>query len=146
MMVSIKGVDIDSNSVLPVTVANYRKHVDTTAFNVDNVNDVCESILFFFESTVGFDMDKYSAYADNDIVSIFNNLHNDLTTYAIIDQPEFDNTVNITSVGDFIVLSLMRRYLGKFFPVYVSGVTLSEQFMRNDSGAVTNEMYITDVN
>lgn len=137
---------VKKDEVLPVTAVNYNENVDTRLFNSESAIDVCESILFNFAQTEDFKIDDYASFSNVLDLDIYHSLDNDVKSYQIVDVPELNmSSVNLTTVSEFRVMSLIKRYMGKFYPIMVNGVILSENFFNVSSGVKTNEMYITNV-
>jgi len=71
----------------------------------------------------------------------------------VVDRPAFaidpflyeDDNINCPIMKELVVLILTNNYFGKFFPAIFTSVTCSEDFIRQDSGKQTSELYTTNV-
>jgi len=132
---------LDKAEILPVTIANYNLD-QSYGIDIDNEELVIESILFMFADSLSFKADDMFAYVSADDLHIFRALHADSRSYAIIDEQDlYKSNINVCSVSDFQVISLFKRYMGKFMPIVINCVTIDESFNNTGSGVPTGELY-----
>jgi len=139
---SIGKTKIVKNDILPVTAVNYSGNFDID----DSINfDFCEAFLLMTVGNRSLNVDDIYVNVDSSDYMIFNNLHSDEWAYTIVNNVDFDDNINRVHLSDFRILSLIKRYFGKFFPAFVNSIVLSDDFVSVGNGVKTGEIYNSDL-
>jgi len=110
--------------------------------NITDPTLVVESLLFMFTNDGSYNMDNMFATVSDIDLNIFQSIHTDPLNYALVDDLELStDATNIVTVDQFRIISLIKRYMGKFFPIIINGITLAESFIPTDNGVATGEIY-----
>jgi hypothetical protein len=135
-------------AAMPVTVSNYNSNDDLR--DITNVVDlsskliIAESILFAFASDDS-SFNKMFTAVDPQLHSMYDTMNSNPNAYTI-DPMMFDKSnINRPNLSQFTLMTLIRRYMGRFFPAIFNSITCMSDFISTDGGVDTAELYTTSV-